>query len=62
MWIQATAEITLTLNAEIEVDDDATPEQIKSAVDKAIANEANELLGGIDFLDDDIKHTEWNEV
>ena len=62
MWIQATADITLTLNTEIMVDDNATKEEIEAAVNKAIANEANELLGGVDFLDEDIKNLEWNEI
>lgn len=51
----AEAEITLALSADFEVPDSATDAEIRCAAKKALDREANELLGGIDFLDSDIK-------
>ena len=49
------SEITLSLSADFEVPNSATEDEIKSAAQKALNREANDLLGGIDFLDSDLK-------
>ncbi len=62
MWIQASATITLTVAAELDLDDNLTKEEIEKEVEKALHREANELLGGVEFHDDDIQNINWEEI
>ena len=55
------AEITLSLSTAFEVPNSATEDEIKSASQQALNREANDLLGGIDFLDSDLKTISMRE-
>jgi hypothetical protein len=54
-YLDASAKISISLAVEFEVEDEASTEEINEAAIAAIKTEANELLSGIEFSDEDIE-------
>ena len=50
----ATATVSLGLTVEFEMENTASEQEINAMAVKLINTEANEVLGGADFIDDDI--------
>ena len=50
----ATATVSLSLTVEFEMENAASEQEINAMAVELINTEANEVLGGADFIDDDI--------
>jgi len=61
-WMKVTALVTIGVSAEFEVKDDATKEKIAADAKIYVNEEINDVLGGIDFIDDDIHDIEITEL
>ena len=53
-WYVATATIPISVSVEFDIEENSSQEEINKLAKKLIDIEINEILGGIDFMDEDV--------